>query len=224
MDNKHKLLRFMASFLPLLVFGLTGCSSHVKPTTVISGDNKSYAVTATNGLRLTLSISSTTFKSGDSVFVFIDEWNTKTTGNNVTTASAKSSPISGLTYNLNPNGTGLYYYTYPIGISIWQGDYDLTEASSIRPLAIQNPSDVKYGPLIPVMASYDFKPLSDIATFRAENPNELEPASFRVTGTISPSGFWSTGLNSFRNFPQGTYTVVGGDEWGAVAILHFTVS
>jgi hypothetical protein len=224
MSKKRLLDMFLSALLMLAFSYFGGCSSQSKPTTDISLDNKSYSVTSTNGLRLTLSISSTTYKSGDTVFAFIDEWNTKTAGNNVTTASAKSSPISSLAYNLNPNGTGLYYYTYPIGISIWQGDYDLTELSPIRPLLLQDPSVIRYGPLIPKIASYDFKPSSDIATFRAENPNDLKPDSLRVTGTISAAGYWGTGLNSYRYFTPGTYTIVGGDEWGSLAILHFTVT
>jgi hypothetical protein len=129
---------------------------------------------------------------------------------------------------LNPNGTGLYYLTYPIGISILKGDYDLAGTSSTVPLVIHDPNQIRFVPAIPVIKSFDFKPSSDLATFVAADPNALKPADLRVTGTVSTAGYRGTGTagpdTGFQNFPPGIYTVVGADLWGSVAILHFTVT
>ena len=35
-------------------------------------------------------------------------------------------------------------------------------------------------------------------------------------------GYWNG--STITDFEQGVYTVVAGDEWGALVVLHFTVS
>jgi hypothetical protein len=230
LNNKHRLLRFMVSFLPLLFLGLAGCSSQVRasqtaPATVISGDNKSYSVTAANGLRLTLSLDSTTYKSGDTVIAFIDEWNTKTNANNISPASGPGFPFSSMT--IEPNGTGVFHDTFPIGISILQGNYDLANVKSGGQLDLRNPANATLGLPVPVIKSYDFQPSSDIANFQPDSAF-VSAAFFRVTGTISSAGFWyvdwGLGETHYQDFTPGIYTVVGGDMWGSLAILHFTVN
>jgi len=46
-----------------------------------------------------------------------------------------------------------------------------------------------------------------------------------MTAKVTASGFWagSRPNATFSNFIPGSYTVVGGDEWGALVILHFTI-
>ena len=46
---------------------------------------------------------------------------------------------------------------------------------------------------------------------------EFEPA---------PTGYWASNNvgATFSNFEPGVYTVVGGDEWGTLVIVHFTVT
>jgi hypothetical protein len=43
------------------------------------------------------------------------------------------------------------------------------------------------------------------------------------------NGYWTKDStddynSSFSNFNPGVYTVVAGDEWGALVVVHFTVS
>ena len=47
-----------------------------------------------------------------------------------------------------------------------------------------------------------------------------------MTDTVTSTGFWTGNRPNatFSHFTPGIYTVVGGDEWGVLAILHFTVS
>jgi hypothetical protein len=51
----------------------------------------------------------------------------------------------------------------------------------------------------------------------------FEPVSVRslISGTYA--GFWSGPGGSYQAFSPGTYTVLAGDQWGQVAILHFVV-
>jgi hypothetical protein len=55
------------------------------------------------------------------------------------------------------------------------------------------------------------------AGFTAGMNAEFEPA---------PTGYWASNEvgAAFTNFGPGVYTVVAGDEWGALVVLHFTVS
>ena len=78
--------------------------------------------------------------------------------------------------------------------------------------------------MILAAVSYTFQPWSDIAAIYTGYGSE--PDSVNMTAKVTPSGFW-TGSRpnaTFGNFTPGSYTVVGGDEWGALVILHFAVS
>jgi hypothetical protein len=46
-----------------------------------------------------------------------------------------------------------------------------------------------------------------------------------MNAEVQTNGYWmaSQNLNEY-NFTPGVYTVVGGDEWGSLVVLHFTVS
>jgi hypothetical protein len=77
--------------------------------------------------------------------------------------------------------------------------------------------------LADVYYDYDFQPWSDVATIHTSNS---EPYSINMIATVTSAGFW-TGSRpnaTFNNFTPGIYTVVGGDEWGALVTLHFTIS
>jgi hypothetical protein len=47
----------------------------------------------------------------------------------------------------------------------------------------------------------------------------------KMNAQIHPAGYWTGSPNgALINFVPGVYTVVAGDEWGAMVFLHFTVS
>jgi hypothetical protein len=72
--------------------------------------------------------------------------------------------------------------------------------------------------------SYNFKPSSNIATlFNVSDPN---PQTFEMSTTIKATYYWTGhSANSVQHtFDPGVYTVVAGDEWGTLVILHFTVT
>ncbi|HUI91067.1 MAG TPA: carboxypeptidase-like regulatory domain-containing protein [Chitinivibrionales bacterium] len=163
-----------------------------------------------NGLSLTLTIGSVAYHSGDSISITIDEKNTLATENKANIANAW--PIQGLT--LQP-----CVFNEPFGIAILQGYYDAKSVSSGIPL-ILFPPGIYNCPADPVITNYDFQPSSDL------------------NYGIKLAGFWTGNLtlinsfpcanpvecnSTFNNFTPGIYTIVGGDEWGALVILHFTV-
>jgi hypothetical protein len=207
----------------ITISNLAGCAGNPTPTTVVSSDATSYAVTSTNGLTLKLSINSTTYKTGDTVFILVDEFNTKKTANDVSTDNAVGWPVQGL--NLDQNYTTRY--PYPVGISILQGDFNLSDANTVQPLVLINPDEIRYGLPIPVVSSYDFQSLSDLATLQFKDNSVKGQVILPITGTVTANGFWKTGSSGnggFSAFTPGIYTVIGGDEWGGIAILHFSIS
>jgi hypothetical protein len=120
---------------------------------------------------------------------------------------ASSWPIQGL---------GLYpcIINEPFGIAIMQGYYDAKSVSSATSLLLWAPGPWNCPNENFVADDYDFQPLGDLsyesklAGFWTNNPDTM--------GNLIISG-------TFHNFIPGVYTVVGGDEWGAMVILHFTV-
>jgi len=182
----------------------------------ITLDQYSSTVISKYCLSLTLSLNSTTYYPGEQIPITIDENNTLPMENNI--HAADRWPVQGL--NLGPCGT----LNYPFGISILQGYYDEKSVATVTPLQLFDPNASYHCPPILAAVSYDFKPWSDIAAIYTGY--DSEPWSINMTARVTSAGFW-TGSRpnaTFSNFTPGIYTVVGGDEWGALLILHFTVS
>lgn len=188
------------------------------PYTFTSDDQTSTSVIALNGLGLTLSMSSTAYKPGDKVSITVDERNTLWVENNV--LRADSWAFQGLT--LGPCGT----LGFPFGVSILQGNYDATNVASVTPLqSLYDPNGIYSCPAPPDFVSYDFQPSSDVASLVPTNPSNYEAVPSSMTYAVTSAGFWTGSPNAtFSDFTPGIYTVVGGDEWGVIALLHFTVS
>jgi hypothetical protein len=196
-------------------------SSESTPTatyTPITLDQYSSTVISKYGLSLTLSLNSTTYHPGEQISVTIDEKNILAVENNI--HAADEWPVQGL--NLGPCGM----LNYPFGISILKGYYDIKSVAAITPLQLFDPNAVYHCPMILAgIISYDFQPGSDVAAIYTSY-DYFTPLSINMTAKVASSGFW-TGSRpnaTFSNFTPGIYTVVGGDEWGALVILHFTIS
>jgi hypothetical protein len=78
--------------------------------------------------------------------------------------------------------------------------------------------------------SYSFEPLSDIAdVIPGKNTPRTDVGSNmpnqQISDEITLKGYWTnSSIPSFTYFDPGVYTVVGGDEWGNLVFVHFTVS
>ena len=222
-------MRTSSSLLVCLLFGYgtTSALGQPKCCTIaqeipIPFTQISSSVVSENGLSLTLSIDSTTYQPGQQLSITISEKNTLATKDSMEVASAWF--VQGL--NLGP-----CVANYPFGISILQGYYDMTNVSSITPLNLYNPNIVYWCPtmyLCPAglsVTAYDFQPSSDTAViYPCEN--SILPWSIQMIGKVSYTGYWAGNPPAaiFTNFTPGIYTVVGGDEWGALVTLHFIVT
>jgi len=135
------------------------------------------------------------------------------TPNQVTSATAW--PLTGLLDN--PCGTTIY----PMGIEILRGTNLSAASSSYLTLF---PPGYRTCPNIPAsIPSYVFKANSQWAI--PENVGQYYP----MVATLGASGYWTWSGPDFNNaihhlFEPGIYTVVAGDEWGTVVLLHFTVA
>ncbi len=192
----------------------------VTPSTSTPPPNTSSTTSkSVKGLMLSLSLNSTTFQPGQEVSVVIDEQNTLATENNV--SASNSWPLRGL--SLGPCGT----LNYPFGVAIFQGNYTSSNVSSAMPLQLYNPEGIYSCPALFLVNSYSFNPLSDTASVfggcGSSNPNPCL-TDFKISSEITVTGYWSNDQESvLGNFTPGVYTVVGGDEWGSLAVLHFVV-
>jgi hypothetical protein len=122
--------------------------------------------------------------------------------------------------SVNPCGTS----GFPFGIAIFQGKYSSAEVSKAMPLLIFDPADPWPCPFQAFkITSYNFKPSSNIATlFNVSNAN---PQTIEMNTIIKATYYWTGHSSNIvqHTFEPGVYTVVAGDEWGAVVVLHFTV-
>ena len=193
------------------VISTVGTSAHETGTEITKPG--SVVVGSTGGLNLSLSLGSTLISPGQAVSVSIDEWNTLPTENMV--PSASSWPLQGLT--LGPCGT----LNLPIGIEIARGFYTSSNISGAQPLQLSAPGIYNCPAILSYITAYDYEPYSDTATVVGScDPNPCFTEN--VNSTTSVAGYWTT-TSTFSNFTLGEYTVVGGDEWGSLVILHFTV-
>jgi len=172
-----------------------------------------------SGLSLSLSLDSKTYQSGQEVGIDIDEKNTLSRTNTIT-ASAKW-PVSGL--GVGPCGA----LNYPFGIAIFQGNYTAANISSGTLLQIYEPNIYHCPMILTDISSYVFQPLSDsAAVFQMSESTAVFTAGMNAEFEPAPTGYWASNNvgATFTNFEPGVYTVVAGDEWGDLVVVHFTVT
>ena len=110
-----------------------------------------------------------------------------------------------------------------IGYEILHGNYGLNNFTQGTALWLQpKPSLLGCDAVAFPPDSYTYKPFSAASVITGTHIS----AANIVSGTHV--GFWtdpqsSNGTAIYHPFVPGTYTVVAGDEWGQIAMLHFTV-
>ena len=183
-------------------------------TSDTSGLNSS-STSSTNGLSLSLSLGSTTYQPGQEVSIAVDEKNALSTINNVTaTTNFSSEFMSGYTNAPSP---------LPFGLAVLQGNYTLSNYSTVMPLIIYDPSKVYIGTQVVGPTSYFFQPLNDTDVLSGGDYNSSN--GLKMQYEINVNGYWPNNASTTStNFEPGVYTVVAGDEWGALVLVHFTVS
>jgi Putative Ig domain len=217
------------AFVPFNVADHTGIGSEkqllitVNPTTTTTSsttitnfnDVNTASSKPASGLSLSLSLDGTTYQPGQEVSIAVDEKNTLSTTNNVTaTDNLPSEFMSGFTNDPSP---------LPFGIAVLQGNYDVSNYSKVTPLIIYDPMEVYIGFPVAPPTSYSFQPLSDTAILNGGDYKLV--SGMKMQYEIGVQQYWPNNDGAdFTHFQSGVYTVVAGDEWGALVIVHFTVT
>ncbi len=168
-------------------------------------------------LRFTLTISSPTIITGQAITIQADIQNILHFPNNVTSTNHF---VWNAGLSLGPCGMSL------VGFAIFRGYHLQNDLSGQDRLLI-------YSPVLPdcpvplAITSYLFAPRSDSASVSSlwcvHNPCWTIPIRSEQTF----GGYWGTPSmpsTTLHPFESGVYTVVAGDEWGQLLVLHFTVS
>ena len=180
----------------------------------------SYAsVNSSMGLGLSLQLSG--FPNG-TLKITATESNTMNAFNNV--SAAQDWPYSqGVLQSYSSAYGSSSNILLPMGVAIFSGYLDAGDYASAQPLtlcndAIQGTSCTASGP---TPTSYGYSPASDYAAVYA--PQFV--GNYATQLETLTSGSWTGGSTSpqFTAFPLGNYTVIAGDEWGQLLILHFGV-
>jgi hypothetical protein len=185
---------------------------------------------SSSGLRLDLSLSINATNEG--IVIAEDEFNTLQTTANVTAGDGHWPP--GLfAPNIPPCGGPVYYP--PMGYAVYEGDYGLNSFASGTLLQLVAPGPTPSCPVLGAVSSYLFGPTGDSALlyFQVEAYNGTNgaplpppPENATISDSHTVTGYWTPGVNGafFQvSFPTGSYTVLAADEWGQLALLHFTV-
>lgn len=187
------------------------------PTTTATsaGSTSTSAKSPATGLELSLSLNGSSVSDGGDINATVVEVNTLTTTDNV--SASRDWPIGSLA--VGPCGQ----LNSPVGIAVLSGNYDAANVSSGVALQIYNPAVYACPVVLSGIDGFLFQPSSDNATVYGSCGSG---ACFNETAsaTLSVTGYWTGGPSTFTNFPSGVYTVVAGDEWGGLAILHFMVT
>jgi hypothetical protein len=173
-------------------------STSVLTQSILVPVSSASALNPLTGLSLDLNLSAS---AGRQLVVTTYEFNTLDRVNNV--SSGSSWPDASLwqwtEYDCSEGSM--------MGYEILQGNYATNNYTQGMALWI-HPLTIAQGGcnLMPDNDSYSFEPLS---------------VRSLVSGTYE--GYWISG-ETYTAFAPGTYTVLAGDQWGQVAILHFTVA
>lgn len=113
----------------------------------------------------------------------------------------------------------------PLGITILKGDFDSGNYASAQALELYNSAvpgtSCSTQTLNPT--SYGFGPMNNYAAVYAPQFT----GNYATDIEILTSGSWTTtgsaSAAQFTRFSAGNYTLIAGDEWGQLALLHFSV-
>jgi len=171
-----------------------------------AGQSSSASADSLYGLQLRVNLNATNLLSGESLQVSVSEFNTLSTFNNV--SASERWPVR-VALGSCPN-----VYDQPFGIAVYSGRVDGQNLSQGVQLKIF--PRLACPMFIRVVRGYAFQPQSDLAVVL---PNVSAVPSL-LTANVTVSMIYS-GLP--QPLPEGTYTVVAADEWGALLFVYFTV-
>ncbi|HVB13094.1 MAG TPA: hypothetical protein VNE86_08155 [Nitrososphaerales archaeon] len=195
-------------FLTMMNAGTT--TSTITTTSTTTTTTQQNQTQSSNGLELRLSVNATSITSGESVLITASEYNTLTTPNNVSVANLWG--VNGLSLGSCSNE-----FVQPFGVAVFQGRYTTQNLSQATPLRI---FPITACPMyVRLVTGYLFPPQSDVA---AVLPGGSVTSGTPMAANLTVSHIYK-GYTESQVLSPGVYTVVAGDEWGALTMLHFTV-
>jgi hypothetical protein len=188
-------------------------------TTTTSTTTNSATVSSITGLSLSLSLDGTTYQPNQEVSITVDEVNSLSGINNVPVSNNR--PYSSLQ-------AAPCDYISPYGIAVFQGNYTTSNFSTGTPLTLYDPHVARLCPTTYGITSYSFESSNDMAAvIETSNPSPTN-SSQQMKYELTINGYWPddnfSSNSQLTSFEPGVYTVVAGDEWGALVVVHFTVS
>jgi hypothetical protein len=187
----------------------TGTTRAITTTSTTSLQTSFMTLTASDynssmGLDLTMGIARSTLSENDGVSVYFSLNNTLATQNNLTRTAGRNLPSSS-------------YETcsqLPVGAAIFQGNYDVGNASQGESLGLISPNEEVVNGCPGFPYSWSLAPMS----------NNLTNTRFSAAANMTYWGYWTYDKGDvFRPFSPGIYTIEGLDLWGDAAVLHFQV-
>ena len=213
------------------------------PRSIVGAEVQCGFVTTCNisnsaGLELSLSVNSTQLETNGTISLNVTEFNPLPIALNI--SSSTHWPVSGLWW-----GCGLYYF--PDGVAVYRGYYGLNNLSTASALNfwapipcpvewVGNGTSVGIVGVLQNVTSYSFLPHSYNSSYAGFYTPSNSRTGQVVFGTFLPvrmvagTAISATSSNNFPTFGNSlgstataVYTLVAGDEWGDLALLHFSV-
>jgi hypothetical protein len=184
----------------------------VSPGTGSSFLSTSSFTPTASGLELHLSLNATSVASGQSVSVTV--WVYNPTSSEADASYSGTWAVQGM--GVGPCGAG----NFPMGFVIMRGNLSLNEVKKGEALQLYGPGTYACPMILMSIQSYVFSPTSSFAALEGScSPSACFTDNMSASMTFSGE----YGLLGFSSFAPGLYTVVGGDEWGGLTVLHFSV-
>jgi hypothetical protein len=186
-------------------------------TNALTLNSVSDSVEGFNGLTFRLTANISTSSSRVTVRAVAGEYNLHTSPANVTAADMWSVPEQVLQSDFCTPPDN------PVGVSIAQGHYTLSNVSSTKFLIFINPA-VTYTCTEQApdpVAVYTFSAMSDSAVARGSCGSQVCGYDTTASDQLVASSSYVSG--ALVGFAPGQYTIVAGDEWGNSLLAYFTV-
>lgn len=204
----------------------TTSTSYVTTTTTFTtsqtGNSSAVVPGAGAGLNLTLEVVKT---SGGRLSINVQEVNELDSPVNVTQADGWPYAAN----DMDPYFVGGCGASGLVGFAMFQGYYGVSDYSSARALYLDTPevyTCTSTSESTSPPTYYLFQSMGNLADVYQGGKYQY---SSDISLTFSAAGYWtgsplSTEGTTYHLFTPGIYTILAGDEWDDVAILHFTVS
>jgi hypothetical protein len=174
----------------------------------------SASTVSAGGLDFRVALNTSAISPGQAVSLTLGEWNSLDSENSVPSSNSWAVGVLGV----GPCGP----LDYPFGFEVLYGYYTNTSSglAAAGKVQLYEPGTYYCPGMLSGIRTYAFYPLSQKADLVGSC--DPEPCLTEDMNTSATVGAYWTG-SSFAPLPPGIYTVVAGDEWGALLFAQFEV-